>query len=224
MDLASPILSAKPLTLSMNAGNRGHCAEYTRIPGYLQVSSGSGSGDMYRSNFRFDFQSCGPDFSSMKELPHTRSCFVCGEANPLGLNLRFETDGRVVRSQFKPRTEHAGFRHTVHGGLIATVLDEAMVWACAVQTRQFGFCAELNVRFVHPLNPGQSVIVVSELSANRRGRLFDAKSELQDDTGRVLASATGKYIPLKGIQISEMASDFVGNWQWILELGKPPST
>ena len=59
----------------------------------------------------------------MQALPHTRSCFVCGEANPLGLNLRFETDGRIVHTKFRPRPEHAGFRGVVHGGLIATVLD-----------------------------------------------------------------------------------------------------
>jgi uncharacterized protein (TIGR00369 family) len=158
----------------------------------------------------------------MKELPHTRSCFVCGEANPLGLNLRFETDGHVVRSRFEPRTEHAGFRQTVHGGLIATVLDEAMVWACAVRTKQFGFCAELNVRFVHPLSPGQSVTVMAELSANRRGRIFEAKGELRDSSERVLANATGKYIPLKGVQLSEMARDFVGSWEWMLEPGETP--
>ena len=170
--------------------------------------------------FRIDFWRRGRDFCLMKELPHTRSCFVCGEANPLGLNLRFETDGRVVRSRFEPRTEHAGFRQTVHGGLIATVLDEAMVWACAVRTARFGFCAELNVRFVRPLSPGQSVTITAELTNNRRGKLFEAGAELRDHNGHVLASATGKYIPVKEIQLSEMARDFVGSWEWMLELGK----
>lgn len=175
--------------------------------------------------FRIDFLQGDPDFCIMKELPHTRSCFVCGEANPLGLNLRFETDGRMVRSRFEPRTEHAGFRQTVHGGLIATVLDEAMVWACAVRTARFGFCAELNVRFVHPLSPGEPVTITAELTNERRGRLFEASAELRDQNGRVLASATGKYIPVKEVQLSEMARDFVGSWEWMLELGKaPPAT
>ena len=69
----------------------------------------------------------------MKPLPHTYSCFVCGESNAAGLKLRFETDGRIVRTRFHPRPEHAGFKGVVHGGIIATVLDEVMVWACAVQ-------------------------------------------------------------------------------------------
>jgi acyl-coenzyme A thioesterase PaaI-like protein len=63
----------------------------------------------------------------MRMLPHTRSCFVCGESNPAGLNLRFETDGRTVQTRFVPRAEHIGFRQTVHGGLTATLLDEIMV-------------------------------------------------------------------------------------------------
>src|SRR5512143_1353431 len=86
----------------------------------------------------------------MKLLPHTRSCFVCGESNPAGLNLRFKTDGRLVQTHFVPRAEHVGFRQTVHGGLIATLLDEIMVWACAVGTKRFAFSAELNVRFIRP--------------------------------------------------------------------------
>ena len=91
----------------------------------------------------------------MKLLPHTRSCFVCGEANPAGLKLRFETDGRVVQTRFVPRAEHVGFRQTVHGGLIATLLDEIMVWACAVQTKRFAFCAELSVRFIGLVRPDE---------------------------------------------------------------------
>jgi len=60
----------------------------------------------------------------MRELPHTHSCFVCGESNAVGLKLRFTTDGRVVHTRFRLRAEHIGFRGVVHGGILATVLDE----------------------------------------------------------------------------------------------------
>ena len=66
------------------------------------------------------------------KLPRTRSCFVCGVGNPLGLNLAFQSTGTTVTAVFRPRAEHVGFKRVVHGGLIATVLDEAMVWACGV--------------------------------------------------------------------------------------------
>jgi acyl-coenzyme A thioesterase PaaI-like protein len=158
-------------------------------------------------------------FSRMKELPHTHSCFVCGESNPLGLKLRFETDGRIVQARFHPRPEHMGFKKVVHGGLIATVLDEIMVWACAVQTRQFAFCAELNVRFLNPLTPGDTVLVTGELAANRKGRIFEAKAAARNSQGQKFAEATGKYLPVKTADVSEMLTDVVGDMNSVL--GQP---
>jgi acyl-coenzyme A thioesterase PaaI-like protein len=147
----------------------------------------------------------------MKPLPHTHGCFVCGDSNPKGLNLRFETDGRIVRGRFLPQKEFVGFRDTMHGGLVATLLDEIMVWACAVQTKRFGFCAEMTIRFLQPVRPGEEIIVEAELTANRRNRIFEAKSEARTQSGQVLAMATGKYMPVKTDDISAMVTDFVGD-------------
>ena len=156
----------------------------------------------------------------MRELPHTHSCFVCGESNPLGLRLRFETDGRIVRTRFRPRPEHNGFKKVVHGGLIATVLDEIMVWAVAVPTRQFAYCAELNVRFLKPLPPGEEAIVTAELTANRKGRILEARAGMRSAAGQTFAEATGKYLPIKAADTAEMAADLVGDMNWVLGDGK----
>ena len=151
----------------------------------------------------------------MKQLPHTRSCFVCGEANPAGLKLRFETDGRIVQTRFVPQAEHVGFRQTVHGGLIATLLDEIMVWACAVQTKRFAFCAELNVRFIGPVRPNEAVVASGELVSNRRDKLFEARAELRNQAGLALATATGKYLPIKQAEATDMVTDFIGDPGWV---------
>lgn len=151
----------------------------------------------------------------MRELPHTRSCFVCGESNPLGLKLRFETDGRLVRTRFVPRPEHIGFRDVVHGGLTATVLDEIMVWACAVQTHRFAYCAEFNIRFLGPLRPQVEVLASAELVANRRDRIFEARARIATADGDKLAEAAGKYLPIKSADLAAMAADFVGDAAWL---------
>lgn len=152
----------------------------------------------------------------MKELPHTHSCFVCGEANPRGLKLRFHTDGRVVTTRFKPCPEHSGFQGVVHGGITATVLDEIMVWACVVATKQFAYCAELNVRYLQPLTPDQEVRVTSELVADRKGRIFEAQAAVLDATGKPLVQATGKYMPIRAVDVAVMLADFVGPADWLL--------
>jgi uncharacterized protein (TIGR00369 family) len=121
--------------------------------------------------------------------------------------MRFETDGRVVLAHFHAREDHVGFKGTIHGGISATVLDEIMVWACAVQTKRFAYCAELNVRFTSPMRPGQKVFASAELTSNRRNKLFEAKAELRDEAGVVLATATGKYLPIRESEAAEMMKD-----------------
>jgi uncharacterized protein (TIGR00369 family) len=103
-------------------------------------------------------------------------------------------------SFYRSLPHHVGFKQTIHGGLIATLLDEIMVWACAVQTRRFAFCAELNVRFLNPVRPNEELIAIGELASNRRDKLFEAKAELRNQAGLVLAAATGKYLPIKNAE------------------------
>jgi uncharacterized protein (TIGR00369 family) len=132
------------------------------------------------------------------------------------LKLRAATDGRIVRVEFVFRPEHVGFRQTIHGGLTATVLDELMSWACAVQSKRFGYCAELSVRYLQPVRPNEPLVAVAELTANRRGRLFETKAELRNQGGVVLATAGGKYFPLKQSQAAEFAQDIVGDLEWVI--------
>src|SRR5688500_12117637 len=79
------------------------------------------------------------------------ACFGCGDENPIGLRLRFAPVGDGVRASFIPGPEHQGFDNVIHGGIISTVLDEAMAWA----TARAGFWAvtgEMQVRFRQPLD------------------------------------------------------------------------
>lgn len=60
-------------------------------------------------------------------LQDDQMCFCCGPKNPIGLKLSFhEVDGRT-HTVWRPRAEHQGFKDIVHGGLVATVLDEVMI-------------------------------------------------------------------------------------------------
>lgn len=146
----------------------------------------------------------------MRTLPNTRSCFVCGLQNPAGLQLRFETDGEVALTRFTPRAEHAGFKETVHGGILATVLDEVMVWGIGVKKREFTYCAELTVRFQRPARPGDALAVTGRLTLDRRGRIYEAEGAITNAEGKTIATATGKYMPIRGAEAEGMLADLVG--------------
>jgi acyl-coenzyme A thioesterase PaaI-like protein len=120
-------------------------------------------------------------------------CFGCGDVNPIGLHLRFAPDGDAVSASFIPSPEHQGFGGIVHGGIISTILDEAMAWA----TAHAGFWAmtgDIRVRFRRPLNIGDSTVVTARVSGVR-GRLVTTSAELAiASDGLPVATATATFV------------------------------
>jgi acyl-coenzyme A thioesterase PaaI-like protein len=131
------------------------------------------------------------------ELPHSANCLVCGRSNPHGLKLRLRviTDTGLVSTEFVPRIEHTGFENTVHGGLLATVLDEAMTWAATWKNKRFCYCGELTTRFRYPVRPGDA-LRIEALVEFSRPKLVEVASKVFDFTGRLAATGSGKYVPL----------------------------
>ncbi len=141
-------------------------------------------------------------------LPWSRSCFVCGEANPRGLRARSFKVGQAVELPFTARREFAGWSEVIHGGLVATVLDEVMTWAALLASRRGCFAAEITVRLQRPLPPETSCVAVGRLVSARR-RIFDTEGWLRDESGLVYARASGRYLPISSDQVGAMRHDFV---------------
>jgi acyl-coenzyme A thioesterase PaaI-like protein len=131
------------------------------------------------------------------ELPHAAGCLVCGRANPHGLHLSLRVDpssGRVS-CDFVPNHHHVGFTDVIHGGALATVFDEAMVWAASWSGRRFCLCGEMTVRFRRKSGVGGKLHFIAEVES-ARPRLLRTTSRCLDETGQLVADATGKYVPL----------------------------
>jgi len=131
------------------------------------------------------------------ELPHTPGCLVCGPDNPHGLHLSLHVnpDTGIVHTTFTPNQQHIGFQSIPHGGILATILDEAMVWAATWQAKRFCLCAQLTVRFRHPAQLGTPLKIEARLTSFRP-RLLQTESTITNDTNQLIATATGKYIPM----------------------------
>ena len=130
------------------------------------------------------------------ELPQSANCLVCGRANPHGLRLRLHVDVEtgLVSTEFLPGPQHVGFEGMVHGGLLATVLDEAMTWAATWKNKRLCYCGELTTRFRNPLRPGQR-LRVEALVEFSRPKLVEVAGKIFDHTGRLAATSSGKYVP-----------------------------
>ena len=140
-------------------------------------------------------------------LPYTRHCFVCGTANPAGLQLRFRFEDDEIRSDFHPKPHHTGYKGVVHGGVIGSALDETMFWAAAFVPRQFYVSAELNVRYLKLVEAAQPYRLVARVTGAKR-KLRLTAAELRDPTGAICATATATFYPMRPAEVRLVAEDF----------------
>lgn len=140
-------------------------------------------------------------------LPYTHSCFVCGADNPHGLRLRFRVEGNEVRADFEPDARHEGYRGVVHGGVIASALDEVMFWAASYASRKFYVSVELAVRYQKKVEVGQHYRLIGRVTQDQR-RICFTEAELQDNDGEVCATAIGKFFPMRTDDVPLSHEDF----------------
>ena len=140
-------------------------------------------------------------------LPYTHHCFVCGADNVHGLQLRFRVEENEIRAEYQPKEQHAGYRGVVHGGVIASALDETMFWAVAAATRRLYVSVEMAVRYEKKVEVGSAYQLAARLTGNPK-RLCLATAELRTAEGTVCASATGKFFPLRPGAVPLSHADF----------------
>ncbi|MGA2193397.1 MAG: PaaI family thioesterase [Nitrospirota bacterium] len=131
------------------------------------------------------------------ELLDDYQCFVCGKDNALGLKLSFEIDekARSISTSFVPQKAHQGYKDVVHGGIISTVLDEAMT-KLAYSLGENAVTARLTVRFKKPLMVGEKVKITGRLT-KESGRAIEAEAKAVKDDGTVIAEAEGLLMRVK---------------------------
>jgi acyl-coenzyme A thioesterase PaaI-like protein len=117
---------------------------------------------------------------SDERISHLRSaydgCFGCGAQNPIGLHLDgFAATPEGVKAPFTPGSDFNGFHGVVHGGVIATALDEISAWSAIVAEGVFVFTAKLEIRYRAEAKIGDPFVLTGTVT-QRRGRrlLIDA--------------------------------------------------
>ena len=146
------------------------------------------------------------------ELPHTAGCLVCGPGNTKGLRLRLFVDPHtgIVQTQFSPGREHIGFEGVTHGGVLAAVLDEVMVWAASWAGKRFCLCGEMNVRYRQKAQIGKPLTCSARVEV-KRSKLISTSAEALDAEGKIIATATGKYVPLTREENLEFVRTFIND-------------
>jgi acyl-coenzyme A thioesterase PaaI-like protein len=125
------------------------------------------------------------------------SCFACGQDHPKGLRLQFTApEPDRVRSEFQVSTDHVGLGPIVHGGIVATIFDEAMVWTLYRWRYQPHITARMEQRFRGLIEADTPLIAEAWIASDRgRRRSIEAHIYRADDPEHILAEASGVYLP-----------------------------
>jgi uncharacterized protein (TIGR00369 family) len=123
-------------------------------------------------------------------------CFACGRHNAFGLQLRFTRaeDGSVVAA-YEPRPQDAGFPGVMHGGILMTLLDEAMAWALWSEAGALGVTAKMETRYRRTVTLDGPLTLRGRV-ARARGRRFEVEATLDDASGARLADASALFLRL----------------------------
>lgn len=139
---------------------------------------------------------------------NSRMCIVCGMDNPIGLKAQFYNmeDGSVI-TPFRYRKEHQSFPQRVHGGLIATMLDELglrAMWAKSSEDA-FGVTMSIDVKYRKPV-PYEEELIGRGIVEKETSKFVTIRSELTDREGILLAEAQVRYLKLEVGQIVQDVS------------------
>jgi len=123
-------------------------------------------------------------------------CFACGKNNPEGMRLKFaydeERDCFVCR--FRLGKRYTGPPGHAHGGIIATILDEAMGKVNKLR-HVVAVTSEITVDYVKPV-PLHKPLRVESREVSVRGRKHVNAGEILNQKGEVLARSRGLFIAI----------------------------
>lgn len=139
-----------------------------------------------------------PSHENLTPLAHSAQnrCFGCGPANPGGLHLEFFlAEDQSVVSLPAIAADYEGPPGYVHGGVIATLLDETMSKA----VRAGGHIAmtrHLEVDYQRPVPSGAPIRLEGRL-VRSEGRKLWVVARVLDAKGSVLAEGKGLFIEVR---------------------------
>jgi uncharacterized protein (TIGR00369 family) len=142
----------------------------------------------------------------LKPNPENK-CFGCGGANARGMQLTFEQDDTAnrIRGAFRLGPEYQGGAGFIHGGILATVLDEVMGKVCRFRGVR-AVTAELGIEYLKPV-PVDADLLVEGYEIEMNGRNIHIAGEIRDQAGQLLARGRGRFVIIGQKQQGNGASE-----------------
>jgi uncharacterized protein (TIGR00369 family) len=121
---------------------------------------------------------------------------VCGDKNDIGLKLDFYEKNGKAWTEFTPRRNFEGYKDILHGGILSTLLDEAMIKSILAKGI-LTVTSQIEVTFKKPAIIGEKLLIEGEITGER-GRLILTEGRVIKENGTLIAEAKGKFFRVEG--------------------------
>jgi uncharacterized protein (TIGR00369 family) len=112
----------------------------------------------------------------------------------VGLHGTFtQSETGEALATFIPSEHHEGWPGIVHGGVLTTLMDEAMAYALWFRDHR-AVTARMDTRFRRQVSAGEELRITASVVGVRRG-IIDAKARISLVDGTVVAEATARFVP-----------------------------
>ena len=123
---------------------------------------------------------------------NSKHCFVCGLENPVGLKLKiYQVEPGVIESTFTAPEQYQGYPGVLHGGIVASILDEISGRAHMGEdpaAPRFLFTGKLEVIYRKNVPTGKPLRIVGK-AGRQHERAVEGWAGIYDENGTLLAEA-----------------------------------
>jgi len=139
---------------------------------------------------------------------HHPGCLGCGDANPNSIGVRLHSEGERIAGSATFDRHQEGAPGFVHGGAVATVLDDAL-GSIPILLGRPSVTAKLTIDFRAPVLLGCTVQIAAWLE-REEGRKFFVAGELRHENS-VVAEGSGLFLMVPPAHFERGAAT-VGRW------------
>jgi len=123
----------------------------------------------------------------------SRDCFGCGPDNPVGLHMRFFTDGEKLVSFLRVPGYHCGWSTILHGGIVTTILDETMSWTAHHLIKKLILTKSIQIDFHRPVHVERDIRCEGRIKTVTGPREAVMEAVLYDEAGAKCATGQGTF-------------------------------
>ncbi len=125
--------------------------------------------------------------------PRANKCFACSPTNEFGLQMEFFDDGNEIVSYWQPKTHFDGWQGIVHGGIQASLIDEAGEWYVFTKLGRSAVTMNLDIRYKKPLRSDKGQICIRAGLINYARNMAEIEIRVFDSENILCSKAIAKY-------------------------------